>query len=109
MNKHLGPIEVRCDAPPYAIVRGCRQIGVRSPEDVRWYRLSHFFLEHSKEHPMVLFRLLGMGQRVGPPVCTCRENLPDLDRVVFTLSSGTQVSYLIGQCSRCRTVFWEEA
>ena len=42
MANPLGPIEIDCDAPPYAIVRACQRIGIRTPEDVRWARLSHF-------------------------------------------------------------------
>ena len=36
----LGPLEVMCDAPSYKVVQACRRVGVRSPEDVRWCRLS---------------------------------------------------------------------
>jgi hypothetical protein len=32
-----------------------------------------------------------------------------LERCTFTFRDGRQRDYLLGQCGRCRTVFWEEA
>jgi hypothetical protein len=39
--------------------------------------------------------------------CACQE-LPRLQGYQFLLSSGIEVLYYLGQCSRCRTIFWEE-
>ena len=36
MNGHLGPVEVECDAPPYAVVQACAYLGFDRPLDVRW-------------------------------------------------------------------------
>jgi hypothetical protein len=40
--------------------------------------------------------------------CTCGEPLPALEKYAFTLNSGRVLDYLLGQCARCRTVYWEE-
>jgi hypothetical protein len=32
-----------------------------------------------------------------------------MERYVFTYASGAQSMYLLGQCNRCGTIFWEEA
>ena len=112
MPNQLGPLEVNCDAPPYNIVRACHMIGMRSPEDVRWSRLSQFlnpnpgwreFLKHQS------WKMLLGATQPESGTCVCGQQLPVLERYTFTLISGNQNSYFIGQCSRCLTIFWEEA
>ncbi len=103
MPKHLGPIEICCDAPPYYIVRACRRIGIERPEDVRWWRLSHFLRAHANWRQL----LLGMN-RPDDGNCSCGQKLPCLEWYTFTLSTGTEASYFLGQCSRCHTIFWEK-
>jgi hypothetical protein len=108
----LGPIEIDCDAPPYAIVRACQRIGIRTPEDVRWARLSHFLTSSDRTHDWLQVQpwlaLLGVG-RPTDRTCACGEKLPGLERFTFVLSSGKQRDYFLGQCARCRCVYWEEA
>jgi hypothetical protein len=41
--------------------------------------------------------------------CTCGEPLPDLKKFEFTFLSGKVGNYLLGQCRRCRTIFWDAA
>jgi len=41
--------------------------------------------------------------------CRCGQKLPSLDRYTFTYLTGHEASYLLGQCPRCKTVYWEEA
>ena len=107
----LGPIEISCDAPSYKVVQACRRIGFQCPEDVRWCRLSEFV--HTAQGWKGLFhtdtwkRLLG-GNRADDKACSCGEHLPNLDRVTFTFTTGHEVTYLLGQCCRCRTIFWDE-
>jgi hypothetical protein len=112
MSNQLGPLEVICDAPPYPIVQACNAIGVEAPEDVRWARMSHYLdlgdepgersgdrsVWHKLLHPV-------QGKE---HLCTCREKLPKLAKYRFTYSSGDEVTYSVGQCLKCRTVFWEE-
>jgi hypothetical protein len=112
MAKQLGPLEIDCDAPPYAIVRACLAIGIQSPEDVGWRRLCHYLnaplggREALQSQPWLLTPGLYQPTR---KLCVCGQQLPDLVRCNFTFLSGKEKSYFLGQCSRCHTVFWEEA
>jgi len=112
MSNPLGPIEIHCDAPPYPVVRAGHRIGLHSPEDVRWCRLSHFLKQPEGWREVLSLQawkqLLGMG---GPcrGNCTCGQKLPVLEKYTFTFRNGGEASYLIAQCGRCQTVFWEEA
>lgn len=105
------PMEPGCDAPPYSIVRACRRLGFRAPEDVRWCHLvgrgpvaavpvSGFNLQSLK----ALFHKTEPKRAS----CHCGQGLPRLDRCSFTLASGRQVDYLLGQCPRCQAIFWQE-
>jgi hypothetical protein len=31
-----------------------------------------------------------------------------MEGYTFTFASGKEAEYLLGQCRRCRTIFWEE-
>ena len=110
-SQQLGPIDLECDAPLYPIVRACRNIGIHAPEDVRWCRLSHFLSRAAGF--MGLLHVLGWNKLVGraaeenEAACSCGEKLPLLERVTFTFATGREESYLLAQCARCRTVFWE--
>jgi hypothetical protein len=110
MSKQLGPIEICCDAPPYHVVQACRGIGILSPEDVRWLRVSAS-LDQSPVHTrgvLQYLRELMCGARESAVrTCTCGRVLPDLGVVVVAVSEGEEVAYLLGQCPRCRTVFWD--
>ncbi len=112
MSSQLGPIEVYCDAPPYPVVRACRRVGIRAPEDVRWCRLSHFLSQvagwKGLFHPFTWKKILGHAEGEDR-ACTCGDHLPVLEKVTFTFTTGREESYLIGQCGRCATVFWEES
>jgi hypothetical protein len=111
MSNRLGPLEISCDAPPYSVVCACRQVGFQSPEDVRWSRISQVLdvpadeWQAYKRQPWKL--LLRMSQAAGPS-CRCGQRLPGMDQYTFTYLAGNEVSYLLGQCNRCRTIYWEE-
>jgi hypothetical protein len=111
MPSRLGPIEIVCDAPPYSIIQACSRIGIRNPEDVRWCRMSHFIAEADSFdpihlHPWRSFLGVAKGGRVN---CSCGQALPSMEKCTFTFITGREVSYFIGQCQRCRTVFWENS
>jgi len=110
MSNQLGPIDVTCDAPAYSVVRACRCLGISAPEDVRWCQLSHFLSQ--PDAATGLFHFLGweniLGRVPGERTCSCGERLPVLERVAFTFSTGREETYMLGQCRRCGTVFWEE-
>jgi hypothetical protein len=104
------PIEIECDAPPFYIVRGCEQLGFRTPQDVRWCHTDHI---HTADEPSertglgAWKSLLGMTEPK-PALCACRCALPQVEKYTFTLRSGGQVHYHLAQCSRCRTIYWRE-
>jgi hypothetical protein len=110
MSNSLGPIDIQCDAPPYTIVRAGRRIGLQRPEDVRWFRLSHFLKQQESRAAGVqsLKAFLGLGVPA-EKTCTCGQKLPTLERYTFTLLKGSTVSYLLAQCGRCHTIFWDPA
>jgi hypothetical protein len=112
MASQLGPIDVMCDAPSYPVVRACRRVGVHRPEDVRWCRISHFLAQTAGWvgllNPLTWSKLFGHGQAADAKTCNCGEKLPVLERVTFTFSTGREEAYLLGQCPRCGTVYWEE-
>jgi hypothetical protein len=111
MSGRLGLFEIHCDAPPYPIVRACREAGFRSPLDVRWVRLSHFLTEQASwgqrfwRQPWKA--LLGWG-RPRTTGCTCGHILPPMQKITFTFVDEGAGDLLLGQCPRCHTIFWEE-
>src|SRR5437764_637728 len=54
------------------------------------------------------FVLFGTGQ-TPRTTCTCGQPLPLLEDYSFVFASVKKAHYLLGQCYRCRTIFWEEA
>ena len=79
----LGPLYVVCDAPPYAIVESCVSIGIDRPQDVRWRYAEKF-----------------------GGIC-CEGKRVRLMRFNLSYSDGRDQEYSIGQCSRCKTVWWK--
>lgn len=101
------PLEIRCDAPPFTVVKACEQVGFHAPLDVRWCRMRRFLAG----------RNLPSNRQFGPAVlaacpagvaCTCGEPLPELRKYAVTFVFDRVADYLLGQCRRCRTIFWEE-
>ncbi len=111
MFSHLGPIDFDCDAPPYAVVAACAGLGFQSPLDVRWCRLTPF-LKNLCEPGGVLgshaWKWLFGSNQPPEPTCTCGQLLPLMGLYTFTFASKKECHYLLGQCCRCRTMFWEE-
>jgi hypothetical protein len=111
MSGPLGPLDIDCDAPSYPVVAACDQLGFQFPLDVRWCRLSHFIDSHASSFHLFSSdswkRLFG-GRPPQEPTCACGMPLPAMTQYTFTYLSMDQVEYLMGQCSRCRTIFWEE-
>jgi hypothetical protein len=109
---NLGPMDIECDAPPYSVVKACKGLGFQLPLDVRWCRMSYVLRDQGEVGGAVGFHplrwLFGSGQ---PPrtSCSCGQPLPLIERYAFTVASKKEAHYLLGQCSRCRTIYWEEA
>ncbi len=111
MSNQLGPIDVCCDAPPYAIVRACEMLGFQSPLDVRWCRMSHYPYLSGEQDALHNGGAWRWFTNKGPgkeKTCTCGESLPMLEGYTFTLACEKVLEYRLGQCGRCRTIFWEE-
>src|SRR5262245_56190762 len=111
MATQLGPIEIRCDAPAYAIVRACGEVGIQSPEDVAWHRVRHY--QAAQKAWRSLFHVETWRIFLGvegdeQASCGCGEPLPALERYTFLLSNGDQRHYHLGQCSRCRCIYWDQ-
>jgi hypothetical protein len=102
-------LDITCDAPSYAVVRACRRIGVRNPEDVRWcrFRAGHKGRWTAWLHLRAWKKILSGGEGA-PSRCTCGQALPEPMHCTFTFADGQEVDYVIGQCRRCQTVFWDE-
>jgi hypothetical protein len=109
IEQDLGPIEIVCDAPPYHVVRACNLIGFESPEDVCWRRLDHHEARGGWRKLLHLCqRLLGVRPSTESR-CACNEEMPELNCFSFTFVMNRTLTYRLGQCPRCRTVFWEDA
>ena len=102
--------EIVCDAPPYCVVKVCHLIGIDRPADVRWRRMSHHKAEAQELHGSWFDAApsSGWGGGASKTLCTCGQKLPHLEMYTFTFSTGEETSYLLGQCRRCRSVYWEE-
>jgi hypothetical protein len=111
MLHRLNTAEFECDSLPYALVKACRKIGLRDPEDVRWCRLSNFRSRIPGWRDLFSLRtwkaLFGLWEN-GRRGCTCGQQLPVLEKYTFTLKCGRQEDYLLGQCSVCRAIYWEQ-
>jgi hypothetical protein len=110
MSNQLGPIDVLCDAPPYYIVQACNRIGFHSPEDVGWCRLSNYLGHRPGWRQFIPPWNAFVGHhQAADKTCVCGQFLPQLETYTFTLITGKDIAYVLGQCRRCHTVFWEDA
>jgi hypothetical protein len=106
MSSQLWPIEISCDAPSYLIVQACGRLAFQSPLDVRWCRMSHFLTGNNAG--VRLLSLLFLKGQPDRKLCFCREPLPLLEDYAFTFACGKVLNYSLGQCPKCRSIFWEE-
>jgi hypothetical protein len=111
MSNQLGPIEICCDAPPHSIVQACESLGFQSPMDVRWCQLGHFLTRQGEPQGHVGLPFWNWFVPRSEPkknACSCGEPLPILEWYTFTFVSGQLLFFRLGQCQRCRTIFWEK-
>jgi hypothetical protein len=108
MSQELDRLEVHCDAPAYAVVHACRHAGFHAPEDVRWRRLPD--APHVRTLLSDLIRVLEAlaGLNKEPRACSCGQILPPLKRYIFRSQRTKKRGYVLTQCSRCHTMFWDE-
>jgi hypothetical protein len=103
--------DIDCDAPAYPIVRACRGLGFHAPEDVRWCHVPPVSRRPARSESVFnLQAWMAFFSKSAPkgPTCSCGRELPRLDSYTFTLMSGKEVRYLLGQCGRCRCIYWKE-
>lgn len=108
MATNWEPVQIVCDAPSYAIVQACSTIGIERPEDVRWWEVGHFLEQHGYRPlpPDGRWKALGERSTVGLLVCPCGRELPRLVEYRFYFDDDTAADYLLGQCRRCKTIYW---
>jgi hypothetical protein len=107
----FGTLKIECDAPGYAIVRACRKLGFKTPEDVRWCRVSRARPAPPKKRGGLLaqaFRAIFRKTASRRAGCICRCQSPELDKYTYTLASGGEKHLFLGQCRQCLTIFWKE-
>jgi hypothetical protein len=112
MSVQSGHVPVSCDAPPYPIVEGCHLIGLTRPEDVRWRRVSELFALRGGWVLRLLARVWASVRGERGPLelhCSCGQPLLCVLKYMFIFDSGHRKCYRIGQCDRCRTIYWENA
>jgi len=112
MFSQFGQLEIWCDAPPYAVVRACNGYGFHSPLDVRWCNMSRFLIgegQRQDDFGIGLWQWLFGRTKTSKHTCTCGQSLPDLKKYGFSFLSEKVDDYLLGQCRRCRTIFWDAA
>jgi hypothetical protein len=104
----LQPLDIDWYAPPFPVVGACQKVGFRSPLDVRWCRLSHFLAERSGRLNTRRGAQVFDTKPAQEKTCTCGEPLPRLEKCAITFVLERVADYLLGQCRRCGTMFWEE-
>jgi len=112
MDGQISRIETYCDASPYGVVRACEGCGFQSPLDVPWCRLSLFLSGTERRKRKLSIPLWQwLFGRTKPKVisCTCGQPVPKLKKYCFTFLSIKVGDYHLGQCRRCRTMFWDES
>lgn len=111
MSGNLSVLEVYCDAPAYAVVRACEGLGLRDPLDVRWLRLDHLPGDARKSSSVLdldwWLHLVGVAGR--RRTCSCGKAFPTLHQYHIALSAGRKRVSLLGQCSCCHTIYWDES
>lgn len=106
MNGRLGQIEINCDAPPYVMVRASRQAGMEFPEDVRWCRLPRQSSSERHGWWASLRQMLLPAEEHLTSCRLCRKDTPPLVVIDFHVKTGERLTCLMGQCPRCRVIYW---
>jgi hypothetical protein len=90
------------------VVQVTRQLGLQTPEDVRWLEAGGVLARKGKPGAGLVYQRwnerLVLADRV--ETCSCGGSLPFLNGYQFTLGNGKDVFYAFGQCGRCQTIYW---
>jgi hypothetical protein len=108
---YLSPIAIECDSPPYNIVKASAQVGLRTPEDVRWCRKPSPPRKAPagwSALPGRIWKLLfAFGLPEGEEECVCGRLVTERFPVLFRSQSGAEACYTLTQCDNCRTILWD--
>lgn len=107
MSSQLETLPVACDAPPYAVVAACAKAGFHAPLDVRWCSLRRSPARRRGLLGILASNLLGRPRREVRS-CGCGQALPNVDRFTAVIGPTFIADYLMVQCPRCRTIYWQE-
>jgi len=107
-----GALEIECDAPAYSIVQSCWKLGLQAPEDVRWCPVEEVPSKPRQRSAWLSFgylkSLFARTEQLRSPTCVCGAARPKLQGCWFTFFPGKETQLLLGQCHRCKTIFWKE-
>jgi hypothetical protein len=105
-------LEISCDAPHYAVARASTECGLDSPLDVRWCHMSRFLEAETQRRCSLTCRLWQRLFGRNQPkeyTCICGQPLVELTWCEFPFRDAKKDHYLLSQCRRCRTIFWDAA
>ena len=109
MVNNLGTPDIQCDAPRYDVVHACRWLGFQFPLDVRWLPMNHCLGGQNPRHSIMRrFWRFCFGHVEAEKHCTCGSPLADVRRYRFSGIFANEPDYLLGQCFKCRTIFWQK-
>lgn len=105
------PLKIVCEAPAYEVVKASEEVGMRSPQDVRWRRQALPTGKAANRRSLLrrIWRLLfAFGVPEIEEACACGSTLPERSIVRLRKNNGPEVRYALAQCGRCRTIVWDE-
>ena len=112
MSEQLPSVEIQCEAPSYSVVRACAAFGFQSPLDVRWSLFCRYRISQQATQPLMssLASLLpATGWLSTVNHCNCGAAIPQLQPFGFLMPEGKILHYVLAQCPRCKTMYWDPA
>jgi hypothetical protein len=88
------------ELPNYGIVRACHKIGIDRPLDCSWVTLPKSWT-FGDAHSCDCYKRYGRGQG---GLCYLKVEVPI--RAYRFVDANDETRLNVGQCPRCRTVFW---
>jgi hypothetical protein len=109
LNFNTSKLEWDCPPPP--VMEGCERIGIIAASAGGWSRVSEVGTLRSGWLGHLATRFSSNRGHAGKrreAACTCGEHIVLLVKYRFTLDTGEQLDYWIGQCERCQTILWDD-
>lgn len=105
---HPRPLKITCDAPATKIIKASESVGMLSPQDVRWRRQGVQPVKRKSLARRIWRLLFAFGVPDVEETCRCGHALPERRFIRLRKRSGAEVRYALTQCSRCRTIVWDQ-